>query len=69
MSDRDILTPEQVADWAAAWRANYARYGSDPEVIQLMEAKLAAALRADGYAVPPWSADDRLKALKARHVR
>jgi len=45
------------------------RYGNDPKVIALMEAKLTAALKADGYAVPLWSVEDRLKAFKARRVR
>jgi hypothetical protein len=58
------LTEEQAAKWAAAYRANYARYS--PEVVEMMEARLVAALKADGFAVPPRSAEERLKELRTR---
>jgi hypothetical protein len=61
------LTGQQVADAAAAYRANYA--GSDEELANLMEARLAAALTADGYKVPPRPPADRLRELKARQLR
>jgi len=34
-----------------------------------MEARLVAALTADGYAIPPMPAADRLRELKARQLR
>jgi hypothetical protein len=58
------LTEKQVAAAAAAYRANYASY--DEELANLMEARLAAALTADGYKVPPRPPADRLRELKAR---
>jgi hypothetical protein len=61
------LTETQVRETAAAYRANYANY--DEELANLMEARLVAALQADGYAVPPQRPADRLRALKARHLR
>jgi hypothetical protein len=61
------LTEKQAAAAAAAYRANYASY--DEELAKLMEARLTAALRADGYAVPPMPAADRLRELKARTLR
>jgi hypothetical protein len=60
------LTEKQVAAAAAAYRANYA--GSDEELANLMEARLAAALTADGYKVPPRPPADRLRELKARQL-
>lgn len=44
------LTAQQVAETAAAYRANYAN--CDEELRNLVEARLTAALKADGYAVP-----------------
>jgi hypothetical protein len=41
----------------------------DEEIQKLMEARLAAALTADGYKVPPMPAADRLRDLKARQLR
>jgi hypothetical protein len=61
------LTAQQVAETAAAYRANYAN--CDEELANLMEARLAAALTADGYKVPPRPPADRLRELKARQVR
>ena len=61
------LTEKQVAAAAAAYRANYASY--DEELANLMEARLAAALTADGYKVPPRPPADRLRELKARQLR
>src|SRR5438132_10133396 len=50
---------QQVQELIAGYRAQYARY-DNPEIVELMEAKLAAALKADGIEVPPLSAEDRL---------
>ena len=61
------LTAKQVADAAAAYRAQYAN--ADEELAKLMEYRLAAALTADGYKVPPMPAKDRLKELKSRQLR
>jgi hypothetical protein len=61
------LTESQVQEAAAAYRANYAN--CDEELRNLMEARLTAALKADGYAVPPVPVADRLRALKARQLR
>lgn len=61
------LTDQQVADAAAAYRAPYAN--CDEELAKLMESRLAAALTADGYKVPPRSPADRLRELKARQLR
>jgi hypothetical protein len=56
-----------VQDFAANWRANYVRY-DDVEIQKLMEARLVAALKADGYAVPKQPEQDRLKLLRAPHA-
>jgi hypothetical protein len=61
------LTAQQVAETAAAYRANYTN--CDEELRNLMEARLVAALQADGYEVPPQRPADRLRELKARQLR
>ncbi|MGC1889035.1 MAG: hypothetical protein WA709_23585 [Stellaceae bacterium] len=61
------LTDQQVAEATAAYRAQYA--SCDEELAKLMEARLVAALCADGYKVPPMPAKDRLRELKARQLR
>jgi hypothetical protein len=61
------MTDQQAAETVAAWRANYSRY--DEELAKLMEARLVAALTADGYAVPPRPAKDLLRELKLRQLR
>jgi hypothetical protein len=61
------LTDQQVAEAAAAYRAQYAN--ADEELAKLMEAQLAAALTEDGYTVPPRPPADRLRELKARQLR
>jgi len=61
------LTQRQVQEAAAAYRRNYAN--CDEELRNLMEARLVAALTADGYAIPPMPAADRLRELKARQLR
>ena len=66
-TERRRLTESEVQETAAAYRANYAN--CDEELRNLMEARLTAALRADGYAVPRMPAADRLRELKARQLR
>ena len=61
------FTQSQVAELAEAHRANYPNY--DEELRNLMEGRLAAALGADGYKVPPMPAKDRLRELKARQLK
>ena len=58
------LTPDQVVEWAAAYRSNYWRHSE--EIVALMEARLVAALNADGFDIPPRSAEERLKELRTR---
>ena len=57
----------EVLSAAAAYRANYANY--DEEIAALMEARLVAALTADGYTVPPIPPEDRLKVLRQRAAK
>jgi hypothetical protein len=52
---------------AAAWRSRYTEY--DDELRAMQEQRLKATLQADGYEVPPMSAPDRLRELKARQLR
>ena len=52
---------------AEAWRATYNNY-DNPEIVELMEAKLAAAFVADGWTLPPLSPADRLKLLRRLHA-
>jgi hypothetical protein len=61
------LTEEQVNQLVDGWRAAYASY-DDPEVIELLEAKLAAALKADKLPVPPARAEDRLRRRLRQHL-
>jgi hypothetical protein len=58
------LTEEQAAEWARTYRANYWRHSA--EIVALMEAGLVAALKADGFEVPPRTAEERLRELRAR---
>jgi len=54
-------------DWVRAYRAGYERFAHDPQgeaIITLMEKRLAAALEADGRTLPPFSAEERLRALR-----
>jgi hypothetical protein len=65
----DRLTESQVESFAESYRARYtARYDGDDEIQELMEARLVAALIADGYSVPKKPEQDRLKILRARHA-
>ena len=61
------LTDHQVREFAASWRARYGEYSDELRALQ--EQRLKAALQADGYAVPPMPAADRLRELKARQLR
>jgi hypothetical protein len=66
------LSEAETAAWIEAYRAGYERYATDPngaEIIKGMEARLAAALAADGVKLPPQSPDDRLKALRLAAAR
>ncbi|HEY1963684.1 MAG TPA: hypothetical protein VGG59_02075, partial [Acidobacteriaceae bacterium] len=54
--------PEEIEAFATYWRNKYAAYGN-PEIEKLGEEKMAAALRADGYEVPPKKPVDRLQQL------
>jgi hypothetical protein len=63
------LSEKQAREMAEAYRANYAEhYAGDPEIIALMEARLAAAAKADGWELPPLSPTDRLRLLRQRHA-
>jgi hypothetical protein len=62
------LHPEEVEAVATYWRNKYAAYG-DNEIARLGEEKLAAALKADGYIVPPKREPDRLQLLLRRAER
>jgi hypothetical protein len=62
------LTARQIAETATAYRANYSRY-DDPEIVALLEERLAAAFKADGYSLPPMPAEDRLKMLLRRAAK
>jgi hypothetical protein len=63
------LTPAQAKEMAAAYRENYATYYADsPEIIELLEERLAAAFKADGWKLEPLTPNDRLKLLRARHA-
>src|SRR5262249_2934186 len=53
------LTAGQVAALVEGWRATYADYPDD--IVELLEGKLAAALKADKLPVPPERAEDRLR--------
>jgi hypothetical protein len=62
------FAPQQMQELVDGSRAQYVRYADSPEKIELMEAKLAAALKADGLPVPQQTPEDRLKALRERHA-
>jgi hypothetical protein len=62
------LSAEEVEAVATYWRNKYAAY-NDPEIARLGEEKLAAALTADGYIVPPKRTEpDRLQLLLRRQA-
>ena len=63
------LTADQVGEFVEAMRATYASFDYDAEIVTLKEERLAAALKADGYALPPLPVKDRLRALMARQRR
>jgi hypothetical protein len=54
------LSEADVNKLVQGWRDAYTAY-DDPEVIELLEAKLAAALKADKLSVPPEPPEDRLR--------
>jgi hypothetical protein len=47
------LSTSQAQEMAQAYRENYASYCYDDEHINLLEARLAAAAKADGWELPP----------------
>src|SRR4051794_36935982 len=50
------FTEHETAGLIEGYRAGYARYANAPEIVGLMEERLAAALKADGVALPPMTA-------------
>jgi hypothetical protein len=61
------LSEAEAAEWVAAYPAGYQRFAHDPQgeaIIALMEKRLAAALEGDGQTLPPFSPEERLKALR-----
>jgi hypothetical protein len=62
------FSPRQVQELVGDYRAQYVRYADSPEIVELMEAKLAAALKADGLPVPQQTPEARLKVLRERHA-
>jgi hypothetical protein len=63
-----LISEGQAREMATAYRANYQNYADSPEIIQLLEKRLADAFQADGWQLPPLSADDRLKLLRQQHA-
>jgi hypothetical protein len=60
------LTAQEIAAAASAWRANYSRY--DEQLRTLLEDRLQAAMKADGYECPPLPPADLVRDLKARQL-
>src|SRR5690349_2069167 len=63
-----LISEAQARDMAEAYRAAYSNYADTPEIIDLMEQRLAEAFAADGWKLPKLSPDGRLKLLRQRHA-
>ena len=58
---------EEIAAFCTAWRERSASYGN-PEIAKIREDKLRSALKADGYAIPEQSSEEKLKLLLREHA-